>query len=238
MAHGAPAGMLKLDRASNHGPDAPLPTCLFARRDDAAGGAHYDTNNMKARWTTRMARRLISSLVLLAAAGAHAQPAPKKPATPPTPAPATNEQLAAAAMTHFGAYTCEFKQSLQLSRDPRVDGYVDLLFGKRVYVMKPVLSGTGALRLEDVRGRVLLLQIPVKSMLLDAHTGRRLVDACVHETQAENQRRVDAAPPQPGLGIDPVRAAADAAAATAEAASAAAKPPAEPAAATGSAPTK
>ena len=49
--------------------------------------------------------------------------------------------------------------------------------------MKPVLSSTGALRLEDVRGRMLMLQIANKSMLMDAQIGQRLVDGCVHEKQ-------------------------------------------------------
>ena len=37
--------------------------------------------------------------------------------------------------------------------------------------MKPVLSSTGALRLEDVKGRVLMLQIANKSMLMDTQAG-------------------------------------------------------------------
>ena len=49
--------------------------------------------------------------------------------------------------------------------------------------MKPVLSSTGALRLEDVKGRMLMLQIANKSMLLDTQVGQRIVDGCVHEKQ-------------------------------------------------------
>ena len=49
--------------------------------------------------------------------------------------------------------------------------------------MKPVLSSTGALRLEDVKGQTLLLQIANKSMLMDQKAGRRVVDGCVHEKQ-------------------------------------------------------
>ena len=47
--------------------------------------------------------------------------------------------------------------------------------------MKPVLSSTGAVRLEDVEPNTLLVQILTKSMLMDQKAGRRLVDGCTHE---------------------------------------------------------
>lgn len=189
---------------------------------------------------TRIRRTLIIVLALLATAvSAAAQQAPKKPARRAPPpaappplvlAPAAGEQLAAAALTYYGDYACEFKQTLQVSLNPRVGGYVDVRFGKQLHTMKPVLSSTGAVRLEDVRGRVLLVQIAQKSMLLDVQVGRRLVDECVHETQAENRKAMAAAPPVPGLGIapdstpDPVPAAASAAAASAPIATPSAPP--------------
>jgi hypothetical protein len=49
--------------------------------------------------------------------------------------------------------------------------------------MKPVMSSTGALRLEDVKGRMLMIQIANKSMVMDTKIGQRLVDGCVHEKQ-------------------------------------------------------
>jgi hypothetical protein len=109
--------------------------------------------------------------------------APKK-AEVPLPA-AEGEQLAAAAMTHFGGYECEFKQTVKVAMNPKYDGYVDVSFGKQVYTMKPILSSTGALRLEDVKGQTLMLQIAYKSMLMDVKAGRRIVDECVHEKQLE-----------------------------------------------------
>ena len=182
--------------------------------------------------TTCMPPTLIPLLLLCAVLSAHAQQAPKKPVrkVPPPPAlalpPAGGEQLAAAAMTYFGDYACEFNQSLQVSLNPRFDGYVDVRFGRQLHTMSPVLSSTGALRLEDVRGQWLLVQIAQKSMLLDVQAGRRLVDECVHAQQAENRRLMADAPPQPGLGIDPDRAVdvapAEAAPAAAPAASASA----------------
>jgi hypothetical protein len=129
---------------------------------------------------------------------AHAQTKPhkaSKPATPPaTPGlpKAGSEQLAAAGMTHVGAYACEFSQSVDVAANAKNEGYVDVRFGKQNWVMKPVLSSTGALRLEDVRGQMLLLQIANKSMLMDVKAGRRVVDDCVHEKQRESNQAVQA----------------------------------------------
>lgn len=120
------------------------------------------------------------------AAKPSAKAAPKAAAAKPVDAPlpaATGEQIAAAALTHFGPYDCDFGQKINVGLNERNEGYVDVQLGKQTWVMKPVLSSTGALRLEDVRGRTLMLQIANKSMLMDVAAGRRLVDECVHEKQ-------------------------------------------------------
>jgi hypothetical protein len=82
--------------------------------------------------------------------------------------------------------------------NPKYDGYVDVTFGKQKYTMKPVLSSTGALRLEDVKGQTLMLQIAYKSMLMDVKAGRRLVDECVSEKQRQAKA---AAAGQPSTGL-------------------------------------
>ena len=51
--------------------------------------------------------------------------------------------------------------------------------------MKPVLSSTGAIRLEDVRGETLMVQIASKSMLLNVKTAQRIVDDCISPKQRE-----------------------------------------------------
>ncbi|MDP3226285.1 MAG: hypothetical protein Q8M96_24405, partial [Rubrivivax sp.] len=120
----------------------------------------------------RTAITLATSLALLAAPPVAAQ-ARKKPvprvvpvAAPLVLPPAAGEQLAAAALILFGDYACEHGKSLRVSLNPKFDGYVDLLFDKQLFTLKPVLSHTGALRLEDVRGRLLLVQIAIKSMVM------------------------------------------------------------------------
>lgn len=151
--------------------------------------------------------------------------AKKAPPPPPVEAPlpdASPEQLAAAERTYFGSYSCEFDQTLAIAMNPKAPGYVDVDFKKQVYTMKPVLSTTGALRLEDVKGRTLMIQIANKSMLMDVKAGQRLVDECMHERQRTARLEMQANPPTSSLGIDPAKAAAVAAQSAASAAQAAA----------------
>ena len=124
-----------------------------------------------------------------------AKPAATKKAAPaPAPLPAADaEQLAAAERAHTGEYQCEFSQSIDVSMNPKANGYLDVKHNKQVWTMKPVVSSTGAVRLEDVKGQTLLLQIANKSMLMDTKAGRRVVDGCVHEKQKESAAAVAAA---------------------------------------------
>lgn len=125
-----------------------------------------------------------------------AKAAPKKAAAPAPPAPlaaATPEQIAAAERTHFGTYECDFSQTVEVSLDAKNAGYIVVNFKKDTWVMKPVMSSTGALRLEDVKGKMLMLQIANKSMLMDVAAGRRIVDECVHEKQKDAARAAKAA---------------------------------------------
>lgn len=127
--------------------------------------------------------------------------APAKPTSPPAPTlpPASDEQIATAEFAHYGEYQCEFGEVVMVERTPKFEGYVDVKHRKIIATMKPVLSSTGAIRLEDVKGRLLMLQIASKSMLMDTKLGQRLVDNCVHE----KQREAAANPPAPSLGIEP-----------------------------------
>ena len=92
---------------------------------------------------------------------------------------ASPEQMQAAEMIKYGESACEFNQKLDVGMSSKYPGYVDLSFKGKSYLMKPILSSTGALRLEDVKGVTLLIQIAKKSMLMNTKTGERLVDECV-----------------------------------------------------------
>lgn len=111
-------------------------------------------------------------------------PAKAVPPPPPPLAEADADQLAATEMAHLGTYDCEFKQSVSITRNT-TPGYLDVMWQKFTFTMKPVLSSTGALRMEDVTGRTLMIQIGNKSMLMDTKVGQRLVDECVHPKQRE-----------------------------------------------------
>ena len=164
-----------------------------------------------------------------------AKPAARNVAPVPVVVPlakAEGEQLAAAALTYYGDYGCEFQQTINVNTTPNNDGYVDVRLKNQTWTMKPVLSSTGALRLEEVRGQMLMIQIANKSMLLDTKLGQRVVDECVHATQrAAIAAAAAAAASQPagaGLLQAPTSAtdsAASAAAAAPQAASAPASAP-------------
>jgi hypothetical protein len=141
---------------------------------------------------------LAATLALCAAVpAATAQAAtPKKPAAkkatpvkkvvePPAPVAAGPEQVDAATRVFYGVYDCEFKQTIDIVESAKYPAYVDVKHGKAEYLMKPVLSSTGAIRLEDVRGEALMVQIASKSMLLNVKTAHRIVDDCVSPKQRE-----------------------------------------------------
>jgi hypothetical protein len=118
--------------------------------------------------------------------GKAAKAAKAPPAAVPVEAPllpASADQLDAANLALLGDYDCEFDQKVSLEPYAKAAGYIELKQKAQSWVMKPVLSSTGALRLEDVKGRLLMIQIANKSMVMDTQLGQRLVDGCVHEKQ-------------------------------------------------------
>jgi hypothetical protein len=143
--------------------------------------------------TTALSFGLMLGMVLGAYAPQMAHAAKPKAKQEPKPAPlaeATPEQLMAAERVLLGRYGCEFGKSVEVAKDMVHAGYVTLKLAKQTWTMKPVLSSTGALRLEDVKGQTLLLQILTKSMLMDVKSGRRVVDACVHDTQRQAEEHL------------------------------------------------
>ena len=136
--------------------------------------------------TLSIAALALTSALGLAASDVQAQShrKPAAAASGPMELPAASEeQLHAAQRAHMGTYQCEFGQSLSVQANERHPGYVDVKFQNQLMTMKPVLTSTGSLRLEDLRGERMLLQIANKSMLMDQRVGKRLVDGCVHAAQ-------------------------------------------------------
>jgi hypothetical protein len=95
------------------------------------------------------------------------------------------DQAKAAEMVYYGRYDCEFNLTVDISQSSKHSAYVDVKHGKGEWLMKPVLSTTGAIRLEDVKGETLMVQIASKSMLLNVKTAHRIVDDCISPKQRE-----------------------------------------------------
>lgn len=122
---------------------------------------------------------------------------PEPPPAPPEDA--GPEQLQAAELVYYGTHDCDDKQVIDVERDGRFPGYVTVKLKTQSWTMKPVASQTGAVRLEDVQGQTLLVQIPFKSMLMNVKTGQRMVDSCMHEVQkAASQEAARSGPSSDG----------------------------------------
>lgn len=116
-------------------------------------------------------------------------------------------QLAVASRVLTGAADCEFNQQISVQPLDGVPGYFTVSHKGKRYRMLPRETATGAVRLEDPAAGVVWLQIPTKSMLMNARVGQRLVDNCL----LSEQRIAVHAAVDPGQGIGivvPVAAAA------------------------------
>jgi len=140
-------------------------------------------------------------IALAADAPAKKNPRPAKPAAAPRevklPEP-TPDQEKAAELVYYGVYECEFNKNVNILASATHRFYFDVKHGKTTWLMKPVLSTTGAVRLEDVKGETLMVQIASKSMLLNVKTKHRLVDACISPRQRELLEAVQASKPADG----------------------------------------
>ena len=95
----------------------------------------------------------------------------------------TPEQLAAADQVLVGKIHCELGQEVSLEALSDKPGYFRLAFKGNYYTVVPEPTTTGAVRLEDKHAGVVWLQIPTKSMMMNARLGQRMVDECKHQTQ-------------------------------------------------------
>lgn len=170
------------------------------------------------RCAPAVAALIVSSF---AAASAIAADASHKPVAKsaakgkPAPAPvafavpdAQPDQVKAAELVYYGPYECEFQQTVNITQSPKYSGYVDVKHGAKAWLMKPVLSSTGAIRLEDVRGETLMVQIASKSMLLNVKSAQRIVDDCISPKQRELIAEAKAA--KAAADAAPIKAATEA----------------------------
>lgn len=116
-------------------------------------------------------------------------------------------QMDVAARVLVGAADCEFKQQVHVHPVDGHPGHFHVGFQGKRYTMVPQETATGAVRLEDPRAGTVWLQIPMKSMLMDARRGQRLVDGCLHSEQRAAVAAAAGAAPATALGISAAPAA-------------------------------
>lgn len=127
--------------------------------------------------------------------------------TKTVPMPVENQspevELAPAALeiaqqVSVGSFPCELGAVVSLTADDKAPGYFNVHTKQKKYRMFPVVTTTGAIRLEDPKAGAVWLQLANKSMLMNHKLGKRMADACMSADQivvAESLRQK----PAPGL---------------------------------------
>lgn len=117
----------------------------------------------------------------------------------------TPDELALAERVHVGRIPCELGASVTVTPDPTTPGYFQMQGRNFSYRMFPVMTSTGAVRLEDPKAGAVWLQLGNKSMLMNQKQGVRLADECMSPDQ---MMMAQALKTNPAASIlDPVRPA-------------------------------
>lgn len=94
------------------------------------------------------------------------------------------DALAIAQRVEVGHIPCELGAFVTVEADLHAPGYFDVSGKKFKFRMVPVVSSTGAIRLEDTDAGAVWLQLANKSMLMNHKTGSRMADVCMTPAQA------------------------------------------------------
>lgn len=148
-------------------------------------------------------RTILLAALCLALAPAHANPTkpPKKPnkpkvvqpVAPPEPENLDDERMAVVPRVLVGDSQCEFGRSIRIDPHPSLAGRFMLSLGKQQHVLTPEPTSTGVIRLENAKLGLVWLQVPIKSMLMNAKLGQRLADNCLHTAQTAELEAMKAA---------------------------------------------
>lgn len=149
---------------------------------------------------------LTATLACTGLAQAQTQAPAKKvaaaPAAAAVPARTLNEtELALAEHVHTGTIDCELSKNVTVTADDKHPGFFHVSTGKLRYHMHPVVSQTGAMRMEDGNGEAVWLQLGNKSMLMDQKLGKRVADGCTAPMQLEFAERMKTQPATSLLGL-------------------------------------
>ena len=93
------------------------------------------------------------------------------------------QDLEMAQRVFVGTIPCELGQSVTVTPSTRRPGFFAVQAAGSRFVMHPVESRTGAIRLEDPKAGAMWLQLGNKSMLMSQKLGKRLADECMSPAQ-------------------------------------------------------
>ena len=160
-----------------------------------------------------MVPRYLTILCALCAFGAQAQAASDVPVVAKSRvrvhpqsvvlSPLSAEQLELADKVLLGRIDCEAASSVTVSRDLQQPGWFVLELNHQRFVMAPVATSTGAVRLEDAKTGAVWIQVANRSMLVNQKLGRRLVGGCMTAEQAQVAQALER-----GQGVGPLDAPA------------------------------
>ena len=77
-----------------------------------------------------------------------------------------------------GKFHCELGNHVDIRADPQRSDTIKLDWKGHSYPLVAVATSTGALRYEDAASGHVWIQIPAKSMLLNAKAGHQLANEC------------------------------------------------------------
>lgn len=106
----------------------------------------------------------------------------------------TEAEVAIAKRVYVGEIPCELGAKVSIKPMKR-EGFFFVQRGIYKYVMHPVESRTGAIRLEDPARGALWLQLGNKSMLMNQKEGKRLADECQSPEQVAFAQEMKNRPP-------------------------------------------
>lgn len=126
--------------------------------------------------------------------------APAKHAEPKVlePVVLSPEQMVVANKVLIGKINCELGAVVVMTNDEHSPGRFFLDMGAKRFVMLPVVTSTGAVRLEEESSGAVWLQLGNKSMLMNQKEGKRLADDCMNPDQLLVAQAMERNP-QPGL---------------------------------------
>lgn len=108
------------------------------------------------------------------------------------------EQMGIANKVLVGKINCELGAVVTMTNDAQSPGRFFLDMGNKRYALLPVVTSTGAVRLEEESSGAVWLQLGNKSMLMNQKEGKRLADDCMNPDQLVVAQALERNP-QPGL---------------------------------------